>query len=241
MAKYYYKTSKVNLRRLIKSLGLLLILAGIILSLYSFAPILSWQIYFSSAFAENNIQTPIPKTTVLDPAQIASLIANAKNNITLDYTNAANWYPNYNPKNGKKAEIQGYTISVPKLNLTNVKVTTVDYDLSIHTVNYRGTAVPPDTGNAVIFGHSTLPQLFNPKDYKTIFANAYKLQQGDEIFVNMPKITYKYTIYNITVVEADDMSPLEQNYSDSYLTLITCTPPGTTWKRLVIRARLEKI
>ena len=27
--------------------------------------------------------------------------------------------------------------------------------------------------------------------------------------------------------------------TDSYLTLVTCTPPGTTWKRLIIKAKLE--
>lgn len=241
MAKYYYKKSSVNLKRLIKSLGILLIFGGLILSVYSLAPIISWQIYFSSAFAQNNIQAPIPRITVLDPSQIANLIKQAKNNITVDYTNAANWYPNYNPKGNRKLDVPMYSIYIPKLNLENVEVTTTDYDLTKHAVNYQGTAIPPENGNSVIFGHSTLPQLFNPKDYKTIFANAYKLKTDDEIFVNLPKITYKYKIINITVVEAEDMSPLSQDYSGSFLTLITCTPPGTTWKRLVIKAKLEKI
>lgn len=241
MAKYYYKSSKTNIRKLVKALGLLLIFGGIFIFLYSFLPLLSWQIYFSPSFASQNINTPIPKTNVLDATQIANLIASAKNNITIDYTNAANWYPNYNLKNNKKSGVDSYTISIPRLNLEDVEVSTVDYDLTKHTVNYQGTSVPPDTGNAVIFGHSTLPQLFNPKDYKTIFANAYKIQVGDEIFVNLPKITYKYKVINITVVESEDTSVLEQNYSDSFLTLITCTPPGTTWKRLVIKTKLEKI
>src|SRR5258708_1055442 len=241
MVKYYYKSSKTNLRRSVKSLGLLLIIGGVIIFLYSFLPLVSWQIYFSPAFASQNINAPIPKTTVLDDGQIAGLIAQAKNNITIDYTNAANWYPNYNPKNNKKTGVDIYSVSIPKLNLNNVEVSTVDYDLTRHTVNYQGTSIPPDKGNAVIFGHSTLPQLFNPKDYKTIFANAYKLQVGDEILINLPKITYKYRVFNIIVVDAEDTSVLEQNYSDSFLTLITCTPPGTTWKRLVIKAKLEKI
>lgn len=239
MAKYYYKTSK-HLKKLSKILALFLVIGGVIIFLYSFVPVLSWQVYFAPIFASQNVNAPIPKTTVLDPGQIATLIASARNNITIDYTNAANWFPNYNPK-GKKTGPDLYSISIKKIGIDKAEVSTVDYDLTRHTVNYQGTAVPPSTGNAVIFGHSTLPQLFNPKDYKTIFANAYKLQVGDEILVNLPQITYKYKVFSIIVVDAEDTSVLEQNYSDSFLTLITCTPPGTTWKRLVIKAKLEKL
>ena len=106
-------------------------------------------------------------------------------------------------------------------------------------VNYPGTSIPPEKGNAVVFGHSTLPQLFNKNDYKTIFTNIYTLNPGDEIIVNVLGNEYKYKIENITVVDPDNTSVLEQNYSDSFLTLVTCTPPGTIWKRLVIKARIE--
>ena len=107
-------------------------------------------------------------------------------------------------------------------------------------VNYGGTAVPPDNGNAVIFGHSTLPQLYAEGNYKTIFTFLYKLTVGDEIIVTSTNITYKYRIENISVVDPDNTSVLEQSFDDSYITLITCTPPGTIWKRLVVKARLIK-
>ncbi|MEK7160243.1 MAG: sortase, partial [Patescibacteria group bacterium] len=104
-----------------------------------------------------------------------------------------------------------------------------------------GTAIPGTQGNAVIFGHSTLPQLYNEKDYKTIFSNLYKLSIGDEIIVNSGNLTYKYIVENVVVVDPDNTSILEQNYDDSFLTLVTCTPPGTIWKRLVVKGRIEKI
>jgi len=108
-------------------------------------------------------------------------------------------------------------------------------------VNYGGTAIPPEKGNAVIFGHSTLPQLFNQKDYKTIFATLYKLTVGDVIQIKVAGVEYYYKIFSITVVDPSDTSVFEQNFSDSFLSLVTCTPPGTTWKRLIIKAKLEKI
>lgn len=241
MAEYYKKKRIINYRKILRVLSLFLIASGLVIFFYTFLPFLSWQIFFAPIFTQQNIQTPIPKTTVLDARQISTLLASAKNNITLDYTNAANWYPNYNIQDGKKPAVSFYTITIDKLGIKNAQVSTVDNDLAKHLVNFEGTAVPPNTGNAVIFGHSTLPQLFNLKDYKTIFATAYKLQVGDEIFVNMGAVSYKYKIFNIIVVDPEDTSVLEQTYNDSYLTLITCTPPGTVWKRLVIKAKLEKL
>ena len=120
-------------------------------------------------------------------------------------------------------------------------VSTVDTDVGKHLVNYEGTSILGDKGNAVIFGHSTLPQLYNPKDYKTIFANAYKLKIGDNIYGFVNGVSYLYKIYNTTVVDPSDTSIFAQSYNNSYLTLVTCTPPGTVWKRLIIKARLEKI
>ncbi len=185
--------------------------------------------------------TSIPKTNVVT-SEISSLIYQAQNTITgVDYTNAQNWFPSYRPSLGKKPKIPTYSISIPKLNIKDAVVSTTDNDLARHLVNYQGTAIPPDKGNAVIFGHSTLPQLFNPKDYKTIFATLYNLQEGDVVYVNVDGVIYLYRIFNINVVNPDDISIFSQDYSNSYLTLVTCTPPGTTWKRLIMKARLEKI
>ena len=32
-----------------------------------------------------------------------------------------------------------------------------------------------------------------------------------------------------------------QDFSDTFITVITCTPPGTIWKRLIIKARIHSI
>jgi sortase A len=109
-----------------------------------------------------------------------------------------------------------------------------------HLVQFNSDTLPGKDGNSVIFGHSTLPQLYDPKNYKTIFANAYKLEVGDQIITEVNGIKNNYKIVSITVVEPTDTSPLAQNFTDSFLTIITCTPPGTIWKRLIIRARIEK-
>jgi len=40
----------------------------------------------------------------------------------------------------------------------------------------------------------------------------------------------------MTVSDPTDLSALEQTFDDSYLTLVTCVPPGTTWERLRVEA-----
>ncbi|MDO8461192.1 MAG: sortase, partial [bacterium] len=182
-------------------------------------------------------------TTVITPSNITSLISTSINSLgRTDYTNAQNWFPNLNlEKQNKNQNVESYILSVPSLGVYDATVSTVDYDLAKHLVNYPGTQIPPRNGNSVIFGHSTLPQLFNPKDYKTIFATLYKIKVGNEIFVKSSGVLYKYRVYSIIVVDPLDTSIFAQSYDNSYLTLVTCTPPGTTWKRLIVKTRLEKL
>ncbi|MDO8639815.1 MAG: sortase, partial [bacterium] len=78
-------------------------------------------------------------------------------------------------------------------------------------------------------------------DYKTIFATLHTIKINDEIFVSIEGVSYKYNIYNIIIVDPTDTSIFTQTVDDSYLTLVTCTPPGTIWKRLIVKARLQKI
>lgn len=221
-------------------LGACISFVGIGIMMYIFMPLVIWQLTLAPVFASQAVALPIPKTTVVSPATIKSLLANSMTSIGVDYTNASNWFPGYTVRPGD-GRIPSYFLSIPKLHIANAFVSTVNTDLSTHLVHLGGTAIPPDKGTGVIFGHSTLPQLFDPNNYRTIFANAYRLEVGDEIIANVSNVTYKYKIFSIIVVDPDDTSVLTQNIDDSYLTLITCTPPGTVWKRLVVQARLEKI
>lgn len=242
MARYYYTKSKFQTKKYwVRLFGITLFSVGILGALYTFFPALSWQLYFAHAYSQEDLSTPIPKTTVVQPSTIAAFISNSQNAITgVDYTNAQNWFPSVKLSGGTTS-ISGYRISIPTLGITSAEVSADNYDLSQHLINYPGTPTPPDNGNAVIFGHSSLPQLFNQKDYKTIFATLYKMKIGDTIIIHGDGISYTYTVFTIMVTDPTDTSIFEQNYDTSYLTLVTCTPPGTTWKRLIVKGRLEKI
>lgn len=244
MNNYYYKkTKRKNVKKFFRIFSLLICLGGILGAVYVFFPLISWQVYFAPKNFSPDIAVPIPKTTIVGPETIQSLISQATGNFSgIDYTNAQNWFPNYSPSEKQNApKVSEYNLSIPKLDIKNAVVSTVDHNLAKHLVNYDGTAIPPNNGNAVIFGHSTLPYLFNPSDYKTIFATLYKLKTGDDFSVSINNVSYTYKIFNIIIVEPEDTSIFTQIYDSSYITLVTCTPPGTTWKRLIIKARLQKI
>lgn len=240
MSKYYYqKTGKNKPRLLVRYLALIIFLLGILGAGYVFLPLISWQIFFAPIFASQDVTAPIPKATVVN-SSIQNLISAGVSSLSrVDYTNAQNWFPNLNlPKDAKTPKIGSYNLSIPALNIKNALVSTTDYNLANHLINYPGTAIPADNGNTVIFGHSTLPQLFNSLDYKTIFATLYKLKTGDEIIITVSSVAYRYKIYNTTIVDPADTAFFSQTYDTAYLTLVTCTPPGTTWKRLILKARL---
>lgn len=238
MGKTYYKRSKRNLKTLYKILAILVVIGGGIIFSYTLFPLISWQIYFAPIFASQKIQAPIPTNTIINPSSIGGLIASVTTSLNTDYTNAYNWYPGLSEKG---SNVGTYTISIPKIEIENAVVTNKDSDLTRHMVQYNSDTFPPKEGNSIIFGHSTLPQLYDPKNYKTILANAYKLSVGDEIIVRVSNADYRYKIESITVVEPSDTSVLAQNFSDSFITIITCTPPGTVWKRLIIKSRIQKV
>lgn len=242
-AKIYYKKNGGKSRKVfLRALGVLSIGSGILLLLYFFFPILSYHFFLKAAFANDatSLEVPIPKREVAKDSGDSSLIQAGVDAFTMDSTDARTWYPGVETS-VKKNEISGYTLSIPAIDLKDAKVSTTDYDLSSHLVQYYGTITPPKKGTTVIYGHSTLPQLFNPKDYKTIFANLHKIEVGDEIRINVNDAEVVYKIYEKIITTPDDTSVFTQNYDSSYITLVTCTPPGTTWKRLIIKAKIEEL
>ncbi len=242
MNRIYYKSPSNKKKLILKTIGLTLCVLGIITFMYTLLPIFLWQIFVSPALASQNIQTPIPKNVMVGSTNFKDLLASEVSSTLgrTDYNNASNWFPGAQV-GAVKSNITSYTISFPSINVKNAVVSTVDYNLGEHLVNFQGTAIPPDIGNAVIFGHSTLPSLYKPGDYHTIFANALNLKPGDNILVTVNGVTYTYKIFEMTIVEPTDTSVLDQVTNDHILTVITCTPPGTVWQRLVIKSRLTKI
>lgn len=94
---------------------------------------------------------------------------------------------------------------------------------------------PGEVGNTVLSGHSS-NDLFDPGDYKFIFAQLDKLVPGDTIYANYNSKRYTYVVTKTAVVQPTDVSALIYPTNKPILTLITCTPLGTSLNRLLVTA-----
>ena len=94
---------------------------------------------------------------------------------------------------------------------------------------------PGQIGNTVIAGHSS-NDLLDSGDYKFIFAQLDKLNTGDTIYANYQSVRYTYTVTKKEVVKPSEISKLVYPTAKPVLTLITCTPIGTSINRLLVTA-----
>lgn len=97
-----------------------------------------------------------------------------------------------------------------------------------------GTAKPGQKGVVVITGHSSnYPWIKGA--YNTIFAPLHKTKAGETIVINYDNQEYAYKITKTYKVSPTELSVLKGG-GDGTLRLITCTPIGTSLRRLVVEA-----
>ncbi len=215
-----------------KRFASLLFCAGGLLFASAIFPILNYQIGYSTQFGQ--LKNPLSTRFYNRNDSILGTV-------DADYTQLSNWFIKTDADQSKILNNQGeqvYLLTVPKLKIDDAIVTIGSMDLKKSLIQYPNTALPGQLGNTVVFGHSVLPQFFNPKSYLTIFSTLFKLNQGDEILLRYDQIQYRYLIEEMYEVQPTDLSVLEQRFDGRYLTLITCSPPGTYLRRLIIRARI---
>lgn len=161
-----------------------------------------------------------------------------------DYTRASNWFIDDLPtEEFISSNISYYTLSIPRLGIESARVNIGGEDLTKSLIQYPGTARPGKQGNTVVFGHSILPQFFNPKNYIAIFSTLPDLEKGEAINVEYDGVSYTYIVQDMFEVLPTDIYVLDQEQNDSYLSLITCVPPGHPLKprRLVVRAKIAPL
>lgn len=245
MALYsYVKHQPSKKRQTAHALSYVSLTVGASLLFWAFYPIISFEIY-SRLFIQNDVQTPVPRNQIATSLTTASSVLGSTDVFSSnlkDFVNANQWFDvKPQQKSQKKITVKEYTLSIPKINIMNAHVTVGGEDLSKSLVHYVPETLPGEYGNVTIFGHSTLPTLYHQNDYKSVFTYLPSLENGDTIIVKMGDIEYEYEVYDRFVVKPDHVSVLDQRYDASYLTLITCVPPGTYWLRLVVRAKLKNL
>lgn len=133
-------------------------------------------------------------------------------------------------------------LTIPKINVSvpivyEPSVTEADVQKSLErgVIHYGNTPKPGEGGNSVLFGHSS-NDWWEPGDYKFVFVLLDKLAPGDRYSIDYQGQHYIYEVTGSRVVEPTDLSVLKPTAQPS-MSLITCTPPGTAWKRLVVTAK----
>lgn len=132
-------------------------------------------------------------------------------------------------------------IIIPKINVEipvvydepSIEEAAVQSALERGVLHYATTPDPGQAGNGVIFGHSS-NNILNPGKYKFAFVLLSRLEVGDTFMLQKDGKRYVYRVYDKKVVAPTDVSVLSSTDRPATMTLITCDPPGTTLKRLVV-------
>lgn len=141
---------------------------------------------------------------------------------------------------------KSYTLEVGQLNLSAPIILNVDGNNKVAylvalvngVAQMSGTAQPGEAGNTVIFGHSSYYD-DQPGNYKKVFSHLNQLKAGNIINIKSGEQFLTYSVIENRIVSPNDVSVLAQDKTKKLLTLITCWPPGTIEKRLVVIASLQ--
>ncbi len=203
-------------------MSVLLAGSGLLLILAVFFPILSYEIKSKADFQQ--YISPVPEQEFTD------------------FTKASSWFPSAKEQEDALAStvVKYYNLTIPKLGIKDAVVSLGGEDLSDSLIQYPGTALPGKTGNAVVFGHSVLPSFYDPKLYLTIFSTLPTLKKQDPITIDYDGISYEYRVQELFEVSPEDLDVLSQETGESYISLVTCVPPGDprSPRRLIVRAKL---
>ena len=141
---------------------------------------------------------------------------------------------------------KGYMVAIPKINAESAIITNVDpWDeakyknaLQKGVAHAIGTSLPGAKGTSFLFAHSS-GSPWELTHTNTLFLRLGELYNGDTIIIsNNGKIT-SYTVYAKKEVWPNDTQYLQYK-KENQVILQTCTPIGTSLKRLLIFAKLTR-
>lgn len=142
---------------------------------------------------------------------------------------------------------QNFSLVIPKINANTRVIVNVDpFSSQIYQqaltlgVAHASTSDTPDkSGNVFIFAHSA-GNWYQANQYNAVFYLLNKLKRDDKIFVYYKNKKYSYSVTEVKTVNSQQTDYLDRDFGKQQLTLMTCWPPGTTLKRLLVTATLEK-
>ncbi len=133
-------------------------------------------------------------------------------------------------------------VIIPKINVEiptvfnqkSIKESDIQVGLESGVVHYPTTSLPGQNGNTAFFGHSS-NNIFNKGKYKFAFVLLHSIEKGDTFYLTYNSKLYAYKVFDKKVVQPNEVSVLDPiPGKQATATLITCDPPGTSLRRLVV-------
>ncbi len=133
-------------------------------------------------------------------------------------------------------------VIIPKINvqipiqfdITATDEATMQKELESGVAHYPTTSSPGQNGNSAYFGHSS-NNIFNKGKYKFAFVLLHELVPGDTFYITQNGKVYAYKVFDKKIVEPNQVEVLDPVAGHTATaTLITCDPPGTSLRRLVV-------
>lgn len=154
-------------------------------------------------------------------------------------------YRTSQPINTKIAPVDTeFGIIISKIGANSAVIENVDptnsllYQLALSkgVAHAMGSALPGQPGTVFIFAHSSL-NFYEAKKYNSVFYLLHWLKPADEIGIVYRRQLYRYQVTEVKQVESSKVEYLYQYQPEERLILMTCWPPGTTLKRLLVVAK----
>lgn len=106
----------------------------------------------------------------------------------------------------------------------------------VHYPIGNATSVPGQNGATTILGHSSM-DVFDDGKYKFVFVQLNKLNVGDNFYINYQGTRYTYNVIKKEIIDPTEIAKVTPgDASKPSVILITCEPPGTALKRLLVFA-----
>jgi len=127
----------------------------------------------------------------------------------------------------------GLSATIENPMTTNIEI--LDQGLLKGAVRYPTSAKLGETGNMVLFGHSSYLPIVGNQAYKT-FNGIQKLITGDVVTVYSAGTAYTYAVRNVAKESAAGNAGIELAVTERVLTLATCNSFGAKTDRFVVTA-----
>lgn len=139
-----------------------------------------------------------------------------------------------------KKNVTNNHLVIPKIHVNapiewSIPTDSVLDKLSTGVVHYGDTSLPGENGNVFIAGHSS-NYWWDKGTYNQVFALLDSMEVGDRIYINYNSNPYVYKVESTKVVNPSQIEVLNPT-DHSVITLMTCTPVGTTISRRIVQAR----